>query len=252
MIYIVIIAEKQQKSKFTNISNNMDFDQVTQTINSLLLKEQPSKFSSSWIYKRAPKVYRYIWVNVKTELGDIDWDNVICKLDRPFQERWICRRPKKVKLYRSIREVKIVLKKYNDKRYVFLAPVDDGDKLLRDVISVALVRLAQKGNLRAQQELVILLRFMVDQWIEFCPRLWKWKGYTDDLEDKIKGCIRCYRFTGTFIGYLFKTLEYAGRGLRRMQAYSLDDTIFDGDKRIIDSVVQDTETNEIRIYDRTK
>jgi len=144
-----------------------------------------------------------------------------------------------------------VLKPFKEKLYVFLSPQNQADRLIRNIICVALVRVAQKGNIRAQQELVKLLKFTVELWIEFCPVLWKWKGYTDDIKHNIMQCIRCYRFTGTFTGYLFRTLQYAGRGLRRMQAYSLDDKIsFDGERRIIDSVVQDTETGEIRLYDR--
>lgn len=226
----------------------MDLEEACKAINSLLNQHQPKQFSSSWIYYNTPKVYRYIWKNHKNELGDIEWDQVVCKLDKPFQRRWVYRRPKKVKQYRNIAEVRKALNKYKEKLYVFIAPLDDDDKLLRDTISIALVRVAQKGNVRAQQELVPLLRFMVDQWIEYSYRLKKWKGYSDEIEDKLKACIRYYRFTGTFIGYVFKTLEYAGRGIRPMHAYSLDDTMFDGQKRIIDNVVQDRETNEISIY----
>ncbi len=125
--------------------------------------------------------------------------------------------------------------------------------MFRGAISIALVRLAQKGNIKAQQELIPLLRFMVDQWIELSPRLRKWKGYGDDVEDKIKSCIRLYRFTGTFIGYLFRTLEYSGWGLKPLEAYLLDDTLSaNGDKRRIENVVQDMEANEIKIYGRNQ
>lgn len=228
----------------------MDLAQAINLINTHLKRTNPKTFSSSWIYRQLPKAYRYIWVNVRTELGDIDWDKVTSKIDREFQARWIYRRAKRVKTYRNIREVRLVLKPFQEKLYVFISPTTDDDRVIRNAISIALVRLAQKGNLRAQQELVKLLKYTVDLWVEFCPVLWIWKGYSDDIEDKIKGCIRCYRFTGTFTGYLFKTLQYAGRGLRRLQVYSLDDTMFDGQKRIIDNVVQDSETQEIKVYSR--
>lgn len=228
----------------------MDLNLAIQMLNTAIAKEQPAQISSVWIYQRLPKVYRYIWKNIKTELGDIDWDRVVSRLDRQFQRRWVRRRPKRVKPYRNMREVRTVLKKYQDKLYVFISPADESDKYLRDAISIALVRVAQKGNVRAQQELITLLKYIVDQWIEYCPRLWQWKGYTDDIEDKLKGCIRCYRFTGSFIGYMFKTFEYAGRGLRRMEAYSLDEYHPVTEKRRIDNVVQDSETHEIKMYER--
>lgn len=228
----------------------MDLDQAIRLINEQLKSQNPDKFTSSWIYQHSPKAYRYIWANIRTELGDIDWDLITSKIDRGFQSRWVYRRAKRVRTYRNIQEVRRILKPFQEKLYVFISPTTDEDRLTRNIISISLVRLAQKGNVRAQQELVKLLKYTVELWIEFCPPLWKWKGYTDDIEDKIKGCIRCYRFTGTFTGYLFKTLQYAGRGLHKLQVYSLDDTIFDGQKRIVENVVQDTETNQIILYGR--
>lgn len=229
----------------------MNFNEAVQVLNTTLQKQQPALFSSAWVYYQTPEVYHYVRKNVKTPLGDINWDMVVCKLDKELQRRWTQRRPKKVKAYRNIREVRAVLKPFQEKLYIFIAPSDPDDRMLRDAISIALVRVSQKGNIKAQQELIPLLRFMVDQWIELSPRLRKWKGYSDDIEDKIKSCIRLYRFTGTFIGYLFRTLEYSGWGLRPLQAYSLDDTMsIDGDKRRIENVVQDPDSNEIRIFER--
>jgi len=227
----------------------MDFEQVIQNLNIALQEKQPDLFSSSWILYHTPEVYRHVRKYIKTPLGDIDWDKVTYKLDREFQRRWVQRKPKKIKVYRNIKEVRIVLEPFKEKLYIFITPADKEDELLRDAISIALVRLAQKGNIRAQQELLPLLRFMVDQWIELSPRLKKWRGYSDDIEDKIKSCIRLYRFTGTFIGYLFRTLEYSSWGLRPLQAYSLDEDVYeDRKKRKIDDVVQDLETGEIKMF----
>lgn len=228
----------------------MNLDQAIKTINSRLRKSKPIKFNPSWIYRELPNAYHYIWATVRTELGDIDWDKITSRLDRKFQRRWSRKRAKKVRTYRNIREVRIALKPFKEKLYVFISPQNEDDRLIRNIICIALVRVAQKGNIRAQEELVKLLKYTVDLWVEYHWVLGIWKGYTDGIEDKIKGCIRCYRFTGTFTGYLFRTLQYAGRGLRRLQAYSLDDTIFDGDQRRIDSVVQDPETGQIKMYDK--
>jgi len=62
-----------------------------------------------------------------------------------------------------------------------------------------------------------------------------------DIERKIKGCIRCYRYTGSFLGYLFRTLEYSARG--KPPLVSLDDKILDGAKTRIEYV-----TTEDLIY----
>jgi hypothetical protein len=49
------------------------------------------------------------------------------------------------------------------------------------------------------------------------------------------------------MGYLFKTLEFAGRGLRPIVAYSLDDPLCSGEKRRIDRIAQNPETGEILV-----
>ena len=81
--------------------------------------------------------------------------------------------------------------------------------------------------------------FIVEEWIEYRWQIRKWKGYTDDVEDKIKTCIRCYKYTGTFLGYLFKTLEYSGRGIQPLFKYSLDDTVFNGGETRINYLIHD-------------
>jgi hypothetical protein len=58
-----------------------------------------------------------------------------------------------------------------------------------------------------------------------------------------------YRYTGSFFRYVFRTLEYAGRGIRPFHAWSLDDPIAtDARERKIDNVIHDQETSEIAFY----
>ena len=110
---------------------------------------------------------------------------------------------------------------------------------MRNRIIVSFVRISQKGNILAQAELIKWLRYITDEWIEKHWQLKKWKGYTDDIEDKMRGCIRGYRYTGSFLGYLFKTLEYSARGMGYLEKYSFDDPVLDGVKTKIDYFVQE-------------
>lgn len=221
----------------------MKFKIIIEALNESLRKKQPQKITSTWIVKNVPQVYRYIWKNIRTETGEIDWDRVTGKLDRDFQKRWVRYRRKVVKHYKSKKEVNLVLKKHKDKLYTFITSLEESDFASRDKILISLVRLSQKGNLSAQKELVGLLRYVVDDWVERFYYLKKWKGYTDDLEDKVKGCIRCYKYTGSFLGYLYKTLEYSGRGIVPIQKFSLDDPVLDGTKTKIDYVIVDEDNN---------
>jgi len=227
----------------------VNFACAVNTINRLLNKIQPLTFCSSWIRQHAPHIYRFFQKNVRAPIGGIDWDRITRALDRKLQRRWqASRRGRHPECFREKRAVEIILGKYHNKLYTFLSPADAEDEQDRDIISIALVRIAQKGNAAAKQEIMKLLRFTIDDWIEQHPRIACWSGLDDRVQELIEGCIRRYRYSGSFTWYLFRTLEYAGRGLRPVVAYSLDDFQYSGEKRRSDRIAQDVETGEIVIY----
>jgi hypothetical protein len=228
----------------------MDFDSAIKAINKLLIETRPNTFNSSWIRRYAPHIYRFFQKNVRREIGGIDWDRITRALDRKFQKQWITSRHNGTKLYRSETEVNIILHKYEDKLYSFLTPADKDNNSVRDIISIALVRIAQKGNVTARQEIIKLVRFTIDEWIEHNPRISRWEGYEYLLQKSIEDCIRRYRYSGSFIGYLFKTLEYAGRGLIPIVVHSLDDSPYPGGRKRIDTIAQNSETGDLLIYGR--
>jgi hypothetical protein len=76
-----------------------------------------------------------------------------------------------------------------------------------------LVRVTQRGNICAENELVEWVQYITNDWSDRYPQIWKWRGRNGEVVGKIKACIRCYKYTGSFLGYLFKTLEYSARGL---------------------------------------
>lgn len=230
--------------------DTVDFDSAVKTINKLLMKNRPNTFNSNWIREYAPHIYRFFQKNVRRESGGIDWDRITRALDRKFQRKWITSRRKGTKLYRSKAEVKTILRKYDGKLYTFLKPADKDNNSIRDIISIALVRIAQKGNITARQEIIKLVRFTIDEWIEHNPRISRWEGYEYLLQKSIEDCIRRYRYSGSFMGYLFKTLEYAGRGLRPIVVHSLDDSPYPGGRKRIDTIAQNPETGDLLIYGR--
>ncbi|MEW5744418.1 MAG: hypothetical protein AB1805_03115 [Nitrospirota bacterium] len=231
----------------------MDFNQAIRVITRLLTAKNPDAFNSSWILAHAPECYRYIHKNVRTELGYIDWDRVTSALPRKFQRRWVpARISMRRKPYEDCSEVTTILNKYQEKLYVFDALMNEDDRRIRDSISIALVRLAQHGNISARQEILERARHTIDDWIERYRSLARWQGYNEEIQKRLEACIRCYRYSGSFIKYVFLTLVYAGRGLRPLYTYSLDDPIaFGSEKRRVENVFKDERTNEIRIYKRT-
>ncbi len=226
----------------------MDFDIAVNIINTLLEKEKPKTFSSSWILSRTPAVYHFVRKNLRTENNDIDWDSFTIALDRQYLRRWIRYKRKSAKTYENQFEVEIILTKYKDKLYTFITSAESEDKEIRNKIVIAPVRTAQKGNILAQEELIKWLRYVIDDWIDKYHPLFKWKGYDDEINEKIKGCIRGYKYTGSFMGYLFKTLQYSARGMRSLQAWSLDDLVGEDGATKVDFLTQDTETGEVKLF----
>lgn len=213
----------------------MEFDTAIKDLNKLLKEKRPMKFSSSWIKTNATNIYQYICKNVRTENDDIDWDKVTCSIERPFQRRWFNALQKESESYESQSEVNRILTKYKDKLYTFLVPLDKDDKRIQHLIVIGLVRIGQKGNVTAQEELVKWVKFITDDWIDRYPQICRWKGYTDEVENMIKGCMRRYRYSGSFLTYLFRSLEYSARG--KPPACSLDDPILNGKRTRIDFVL---------------
>ena len=230
----------------------MDFEGIVRTLDKLLLRKRPKSFNSSWILKHAPRCYRFISTKVRTEVGGIDWDKVTYALDWKYQRLWTPERRRKSQiLYRDVHEIAPVLNKYRDRLYVFIAPQDAVDRRVRDIVAVALVRVAQRGNLVAKEEIVKLVRYTIDEWLDRYPYISRWKGRDDEIRKQLEGCIRRYRYSGSFFTYLLRTLEYAGRGIRPLYACSLDEPVAaDAQRRKIENVVWDTETNEMRLCRR--
>ena len=225
-----------------SILNKVNFAIATRKLNTILKKKNPERFSSSWIFKNVQPVYRYARLHCRTENGDIDWDRVTHALSRKFQKRWVRYKRKQVKSYENQIEVDRILNRYKDELYTLIAPNSEKDRHTRNRIVISFVRIAQKGNILARREIITWTTYIVDDWIDKYWQLRKWKGYKDEIEEKIAGCVRCYRYTGTFLGYLFRTLEYSARGIVPLSKYSLDDPVFDGKETKINYVIHDQTT----------
>jgi len=227
----------------------MNYERAIKNINRSISKRQPSTFNPAWIRNCVRKSYDFISKNVETESGDVDWDQVVRCLSHDYQKLWLkeSKRKKKIQLYKDKAEVDAILNKYKDELYTFLVQADKEDKKVCDEISIRLVRTAQKGNILARKKAIYFIKQVVDYWIE-TRNLQNWRGYNDLLEKNIDGCIRRYRYSGSFLVYLHRTLEYSGRGLRPLEVFSLDECSAITGRKKSDNVVYDSETGETRLY----
>ncbi len=201
-------------------------------LNNLLETKNPEKFTSSWIFSQSQGLYSFFAKNFRTENGHIDWDLITEKVDRRYQRKWTRHKCKKIKFYEKREEVEKVLDKYRDKLYLFLVQNNGEEKTVCNRMTISLVRLAQRGNICARDELVMWVTYLVNDWMDVYSQVYKWKGYPDEVTDKIIGCILRYRYTGSFLTYLFKTLEYSARG--KPPVVSFDDKIGETGKTRID------------------
>jgi hypothetical protein len=231
--------EKTNLLKVTSYTN-YDFKKASEALNTVLKLKRPKSFDPLWIEQQNESLYKYLSGHVRTETGMVDWDAVTIALERRFQKRWYWYNKRKaitIAPYENKEELDIILDKYQTKSYTVFVQENEDDLKIRDKILISLVRVSQKGNVLAQQKLIDWLTFIITEWIENSKHIAKFKGYPDGIKENIQQCIRCYRYTGTFIGYLYKTFLYSARGLR--STCSLNDPIGKGNKTRVDYVIQE-------------
>jgi len=217
----------------------MNFEKGVRNINRSIAKQQPGTFNPQWIKNRCKISYKFIEENVKNEFNEPDWDLVVSRLDRWNQKLWMKGvKKKKVESYKNEKELNIIINNHKNKLYTFLGQVDSEDRITCDWISIKLVRLSQKGNLLAKKKVIGLLENLVDQWIEFDKNLFNWRGYNELKREHIEACIRRFRYAGSFLGYLHRTLQYSGLGLTPLEKFSLDDFSPISEKRIIETFIK--------------
>lgn len=217
----------------------MDIKKAVKNINRSLNKKQPEKFNPQWIKNRCRISYQFIVENIKTELDEPDWDLIISKLERHNQILWMKKiKRDRVAEYKNKKELNLILNNHKNKLYTFFGQLDKEDKQICDWISIKLVRLSQKGNLLAKEKTIELCSSLVERWIEYDKSLYSWKGYNELAIEHIEACIRRFRYAGSFLGYLHRTLQYSGLGLIPLEKFSLDDFSPVTEKRIIETFVK--------------
>lgn len=219
-------------------------EQVVRKINFHIEKKRPKTINENWIKLNSPASYRFIIEN------SIDWDIVTINLNKSFQGMWNKGSKRKCleqEFYKDEEELNQILNAHKDKLYTFISRKNKEDEFACDRVSILLVRLAQRGNVLATQRLKQLIPFLINQWIDGY-KLSRWRGYDDLIDRCIDDCIRRYRYSGSFIGYLNKTMECSGRALKSVEAFSLDQKSKITDKAKINNTSKDYKTGEVKIF----
>ena len=214
-----------------------DVHKVIKKLETLLKKKKPKTFNPEWIKYHSAALYKELCRNHQTETKNVDWDFITINLDPAFQKRWK-RKDKKIIAppYENKEELSLIFCGYDDKLYTLMAPLDQEDRQIQDQIMIKLVRCAQNGNESAKEHIMECMTFVIYEWIENSRYLIRWKGNTSEIGNRIERCIRNYRYSGSFMKYIFRTFQYSARGLRPI--FSLDDKFRNSTKRRIDYLVQ--------------
>lgn len=226
----------------------MNLEQAIKNINRSITKKYPKTISPQWIKNHCKISYQFIINNIKDEFDEPDWDFVTARIDKKLRKLWLRgAMTKHTDIYEDQNELNLILDKYRDRLYLFVSRSSREDMQICDQISIRLVRLSQKGNLLAKKELTDLIHFIINQWAEGY-RLGNWRGYNDLIIECLEGCIKRYRYSGSFLGYLFRTLEYSGRALKPLESFSLNQPSQFTERVTIDRVVKDLDMQKIIIY----
>jgi hypothetical protein len=217
----------------------MNLERAICNINRSINKKKPKAFNDQWIKNRCKISYQFIVENIKTEFDEPDWDLIVSKLERHNQKLWMKKiKRSEVVVYQNKKELNLILNNHKNKLYTFFGQLNKEDREICDLISIKLVRLSQKGNLSAKKKTLELCSSLVEQWIEYDKSLYSWKGYNELAIEHIEACIRRFRYVGSFLGYLHRTLQYSGLGLVPLEKFSLDDFSPVTEKRIVETFVK--------------
>ena len=216
------------------IVNN--FQKTIQKLNALLKKKKPKTFNPAWVKQHSKSVYTHLLKNFQKESCEVDWDSITVRLEPTFQKRWKLHEKKVTAVaYEDREELDFILAKYKDKLYTLIAPLCKEDKQTQDQIMIRLVRAAQKGNTLAKEYVTECLTLIIYEWMENSKFISRWKGHTNGIEKRINACIRNYRYSGSFMGYVFRSFQCFARGLRPV--VSLNDKFLNGKKERVDYVI---------------
>lgn len=81
---------------------------------------------------------------------------------------------------------------------------------MRDSIIITLVRIAQKGNIVAKEEIIKLVRFTVDDLIEGHPRISSWNGYESLIQSVLRAIYAAIAIQDRFLGTYTRHLNMQG------------------------------------------
>lgn len=210
-----------------------DFSTAIQKLNQCLKQKKPKVFNPFWMKANARDLYEYFSAFVQLPSGDIDWDFITVHLDKSFQKRW----KQSVEYsdsYNCQTELNEILVAYQKELHVLYVPQNKEEKITQDRIIIQLVRLAQRGNSLAKEKVLDCTSFVIYEWMENSKCMKRWKNYSNEIPSKVESCIKNYRYSGSFIKYLYMSLYYSSRGLRT--TVSLDQPIGRQNKKRLDYV----------------
>lgn len=201
----------------------MNFESAISTMNNLLAAKQPQTFNRAWVRVNAPCVYRFIQKEISIERNGIDWDRLTRALNPGFKSNGL-----------DLFERRLNRIGIKQRSILFFNDTAANSIPLPQRIKMTNIYGTSSASLSCElfkREIFQPSWSLWDCWAlrsmtgsKKNSKLFGWRGYDPLIQTRLDCCIRCYRYSGSFMRYVFKTFEYAARGLKSLIAYSLDDS----------------------------
>ncbi len=174
-------------------------------------------------------LYAFLLLNFKDVKGGVDWKLVSEQSGIDFDDKFLPpknhKRSTPEQQYENNEEMQKAIGDNKKYLYTFLQSDPGREFEKRNEICTVLINLAKKGNKSAENEIINLISYLADRWVETIPNFEVWKYHKDRELEIIRRCIYNFEPKVPFVGYVYKTLKMASLGLERRTEIEYNDGV---------------------------
>ncbi len=202
-------------------------ESISSEVQALLEKEKPKEWSPTFLAKKARHVFRFAERNLTNAKGGIEWDRLISLLPPEYQASW----KRKIFLeditvaegYSNQEEVDQLLEKHKDSLYLFYESTGKHEEDAVNQICMDFIDLIRKGNQEAKETFTQFLQPAITKWLDSEALPASLAQNPEKMNERVDRCLYLWKKNKTFLGYVFRTLDFTARGLKKHRVISLDE-----------------------------
>ncbi len=202
-------------------------ESITEDLLNLLEKEKPKRWSPTYIAKTDRHIFRFVERHLVDKKGSLQWDKLVSRLPPEYQKTWTRKQYLDdldlAEEYSDKEEVAEVMQKNRASLYLFYeATGKDEEGALNEVCS-DFVYLIRKGNKEATAMFMLYLQPTISKWLESKALSVSLAQDPEEVKRCTERCFYLWKKDRSFLGYLFRSLQLAARGMKTYQEISLDE-----------------------------